>query len=59
MPKESPTMIDWHITDRTWMVISRRKHLFRFFSGKTNRLAMYSLCLAGVEFNVYRQKPWY
>ena len=56
---KNPTMIDLHISDRAWMVISRRRRLFGYFSGKTNRLAMYSLCFAGLEFNVYVQKRWY
>ena len=58
-PMKNPTMIDLHISDRAWMVISRRRRLFGYFSGKTNRLAMYSLCFAGLEFNVYVQKRWY
>ncbi|MDP1681446.1 MAG: hypothetical protein Q8L39_06690 [Burkholderiales bacterium] len=51
-------MHQYHLTQHITLAIKRCHQPLKWFAGKTNRLALYSLCLLGLEFNFYVARDW-
>jgi len=47
-----------HLTQHVSVALKRCKQPLKWFSAKTNRLALYSLCLMGLEINLYVARDW-
>ena len=45
-------MHQYHLTQHITLAIKRCHQPLKWFAGKTNRVALYSLCLLGLEFNL-------
>ncbi len=48
----------YHPTQHINLTFKRCRLPFKWFSAKTNRLALYSLCLMGLEINLYVVRDW-
>jgi len=51
-------MHQYHLTQHLSLTLKRCNQPFKWFTGKTNRLALYSLCLLGIEFDLYLERDW-
>lgn len=54
---ETP-MKRYHLNERTTFEIAAAPCALRWFAAKTNRLALYSLHLPGVELKLYVARDW-
>ena len=52
------TMRHYQLTPRLSLTLNACRPGLKIFSGKTNRLALYSLCLCGLEMNLYVARHW-
>ena len=48
----------FHLTERVSIITKRTPMTFRYFVGKTNRMALYSLTLLCWEMNLYIVRQW-
>ena len=51
-------MHHYQLTQHITLVTQRCHKPFKWFAGKTNRLALYSLSLLGWELNFYVARDW-
>ena len=51
-------MHHYQLTQHIILVTQRCHKPFKWFAGKTNRLALYSLSLLGWELNFYVARDW-
>jgi hypothetical protein len=51
-------MRHYQLTPNLALTINPCHPAFRWFAGKTNRLALYNLSLCGVEMNLYIARHW-
>ena len=51
-------MRHYQLTPRVSLTLNPCRPAFKYFAGKTNRLALYSMSLCGVEMNLYVARNW-
>ena len=48
----------YQLTPRMTLTLHSCGPAFKYFAGKTNRLALYSMSLCGIEMNLYVARNW-
>jgi len=51
-------MRHYQLTPNLALTLQPCHQAFKWFAGKTNRLALYNLCLCGLELNLYIARQW-
>ena len=51
-------MRHYQLTPRMTLTLHPCGPAFKYFAGKTNRLALYSMSLCGIEMNLYVARNW-
>lgn len=51
-------MRHYQLTPSLALTLQPCHRTFKWFAGKTNRLALYNLCLCGLELNLYIARQW-